>query len=292
MRARLDRARGLRVGAGLAVVLAASACASLEGITDIKGVDGGGGASSGSSGSSGGGGDAAGSSSGSSGSIGADGSDAPTCAESTTQCDPGGGGVETCTSGTWSTPVPCAQGTCAGGACTGSCTTGASQCSGTSLQKCTAADQWGTPTACSGAHQSCTGGGDAGPAGCTCNADPCSTAAMGGAAACEGPSILATCAQDGQGCWFGSSPAACANGACFGSVGSAQCCTNMCTVGARACVSDTSKVETCAVPAGGNTRLLDLEHGALRQRQELLGPGRLHLRRAYVVRHGVRRHDN
>src|SRR5450432_3223792 len=254
------RKRSLEVGAAVALLLLGGACASLEGISDITGVDAGrdlgegGSGGSDAAGSSSGGSSSGAASSGAASSGGGDGSAADgagACAESTTQCDPNGGGVQTCTSMAWSTPVPCQQGICVNGAGSGSCSPGSTQCSGTSLQKCdSTTGMWGTPAACA-THRSCTGGGDAGIAKCTCDTDVCDTATAS-AAVCEDTATLATCAQDGQGCWYGSSPTSCTNGACFGSPGSAQCCTNACTLSAKQCTGNPPKLETCVIPAGSN----------------------------------------
>jgi len=207
------------------------------------------------------------------------------CSDGSTQCS-AGGGVETCVSEAWLAPVPCTNQACTMGACSGACVPNATQCSGNGVQKCDATGQWGTPAACTnqacvggacqgactpgdtrclnngaekcgttgawastqtcGAHQTCTGGGSAGAAACTCNTDAtCNTTG----AVCASGTTLDACAQDAQGCWYASSTSTCTNGACFGSAGSAQCCTNACTSGTTRCGG--AGVQTCQVQGNG-----------------------------------------
>jgi hypothetical protein len=168
------------------------------------------------------------------------------CSPPASRCS-GSNGVQSCVAGTWGPVVACMSGTCSMGACSGTCSPGTTQCSGSSLQRCDGTGVWGQPMAC-GSHQGCTGGGDAGPAACACNVDP--TCSMSGAACASGTTIAA-CAQDAQGCWYPSSTSMCSNGACFGSAGSAQCCTNSCTNGATQCGG--AGLQTCVMQGNGCT---------------------------------------
>jgi hypothetical protein len=208
------------------------------------------------------------------------------CTDGSTQC--AAGGVQTCVSGAWLAPVPCSGQACSMGVCTGTCAPNAMQCSGNSVQTCDATGhwsstvtscgnqacvmgacagvcspgssqcsggvetcstmgQWSAPQAC-GARQTCTGGGSAGAATCTCNTDPTCKAS---GAACASGTTLDGCSQDAQGCFYASTSSPCTNGACFGSAGSAQCCTNACTNGALRCGG--LGVETCQVQGNGCT---------------------------------------
>jgi hypothetical protein len=134
---------------------------------------------------------------------------------------------------------------CKSGSCAPICLQGATQCMGNGVQTCGADHQWGPLAAC-GMHQSCTG--PVGTGKCTCNADTCSTAGK----ACSSASLIATCAQDAQGCYYQASTATCTNGACSGGSGAAACCTNACTNGASVCLSATS-VQACTVGSNGCT---------------------------------------
>jgi hypothetical protein len=213
------------------------------------------------------------------------------CSDMSTQCSTTGG-VQTCSNGAWLNPVACTVGACAMGACAGTCTPGTSTCSGNGVQKCDmtghlapptacvnqacvagacqgmctpgdtkcsasgpqkcdATGAWGTATAC-GAHQTCTGGGTAGAAACTCViSDPtCSMLGKAGPV-CESGTTLSTCAQDAQGCWYASATSTCANGACSGAPGSASCCTNGCSNGTKQCGG--GGIETCQAQTNGCT---------------------------------------
>ena len=204
------------------------------------------------------------------------------CAPGSTQC--ADGGVQDCVDGTWTVPVPCTNSVCSMGRCSGTCTPNTAQCSGNSVQRCDstghlgtpgpcvsqacvggacqgvcipgstrcldggaeacAADgSWGTPVVC-GAHQACTGGG-ATPASCACQTNACT----GPGTVCTDSMDLASCMQDGQGCWYPSAPSACTNGACFGSPGSASCCTDQCTANATKCGG--AGVQTCQTQGNG-----------------------------------------
>jgi hypothetical protein len=211
------------------------------------------------------------------------------CADTTTQCS-AGGGVETCSAGAWLPAMPCMNQACSMGVCTGMCLPNTSQCSGNGVQKCDTTGHWAPPTACvkqtcvfppgacqgvcapgdttcspggvqkcdptgvwgpataCGPHQSCTGGGSAGQAVCKCNTDPTCSAT---GPTCSGATTLSVCAQDSQACWYASSSSMCTNGACFGSAGNAQCCTNACTNGATRCGG--AGVQTCQVQGNGCT---------------------------------------
>ena len=186
---------------------------------------------------------------------GTDGADSSVCAAGEKRCV--GNDVETCTGGQWGASVACptADPYCSGagvcgacvGVCQGACTPGTTTCSTGGPQTCGTNGAWGQPTAC-GAHQTCTGGGAAGPATCTCAVDPTCTAA---GLACENVTTLATCGQDSQGCWYPSSTSPCANGACFGTPPNAQCCTNACTLGATKCGG--AGLQTCVAQGNGCT---------------------------------------
>jgi hypothetical protein len=78
----------------------------------------------------------------------------------------------------------------------------------------------------------------------------CGTAGAAGAVCADG-STIAACAQDAQGCYYTSSSSPCTNGACFGSAGSAQCCTNACTANATQCGG--AGLQTCQVQGNGCT---------------------------------------
>jgi hypothetical protein len=66
---------------------------------------------------------------------------------------------------------------------------------------------------------------------------------------CSSSSLLASCAQDANGCFYAGSTSTCTNGACSGAAGAASCCSNACTVGAT-CATSTS-VQSCAVASNG-----------------------------------------
>ncbi len=208
------------------------------------------------------------------------------CANGTTQCS--AGGVQTCVAGAWLAPVACSGQACSNGVCTGTCAPNATECSGNSVQTCDGTGHWSaTVTSCGaqacvmgacqgvcspgdsrcsggtetcstagawsaaqpcGSHQTCTGGGSAGAATCACNTDPTCKAS---GATCAGGATLDGCSQDAQGCFYPSTSSACANGACFGSAGSAQCCTNACTSGSTRCGG--LGVETCVAQGNGCT---------------------------------------
>ncbi len=183
------------------------------------------------------------------------GMDASVCAAGAMRCS--GNSVETCASGAWGTAVACptADPYCGGagvcgacvGVCQGQCTPGSTTCSPNGPQVCGTNGAWGTPTAC-GTNQTCTGGGAAGPATCTCAVNAtCSAAGL----ACENATTLATCGQDSMGCWYASSTSACANGACFGAAPSAACCTNACTLGAYKCGG--AGLQQCVAQGNGCT---------------------------------------
>jgi hypothetical protein len=133
------------------------------------------------------------------------------------------------------------------GGATAACSEGTTQClaDATGVRTCTSG-QWGPAVAC-GPRQICTL--PAGTAKCTCKADPV-CASVGGT--CSSPSVLASCAQDAQACFYQSSATTCTNGACSGPAGAASCCTNACAAGGGQCLSSTS-LQTCAVGANGCT---------------------------------------
>ena len=169
-----------------------------------------------------------------------------TCAPNTQQCS--GNGVQTCDgTGHWSTTVtPCGNQACSMGTCQGVCSPGSTQCSG-GIETCSTGGAWGAAVAC-GAHQTCTGGGSAGAATCTCTVDPTCKAS---GATCASGTTLDGCSQDAQGCFYAATTSPCTSGACFGTAGSAQCCTNACTSGALRCGG--LGVETCQVQGNGCT---------------------------------------
>jgi hypothetical protein len=170
---------------------------------------------------------------------------APTCASSTSlaTCSTDAQGcvyasaVSTCTS--------CVAGVC----CTSSCAQGQTMCVGSELATCTLVSNgcwgYGTPAACVGAHQSCSGA--AGVATCACTASPyCTMGPTGGpSASCVDNMTLALCSIDGQGCPYETGTQGCTNGACY----SGSCCTNVCTAGEQRCVPPA--IETCSVGVDG-----------------------------------------
>jgi len=128
------------------------------------------------------------------------------------------------------------------------CAPGATRCTANGPETCDGTGTWGMATAC-GVHQTCTGGGTGGTAAtCKCTKDSVCTA-MG--IACASGSALEQCSQDGQGCFYPGPQSPCTNGACFGSLGSATCCTNKCTSGATQCGG--AGVQTCQVQGTGCT---------------------------------------
>ena len=101
----------------------------------------------------------------------------------------------------------------------------------------------GTCVPACGPHQTCTSANT-----CACSA---STGCTMSGLACVGTSMLAACGQDAQGCWYPASMSSCANGACYGTAGSAACCTNACTAGATRCGG--VGLETCQMQGNGCT---------------------------------------
>ena len=183
------------------------------------------------------------------------GSDAAVCTSGAKRCS--GNGVETCTSGAWSAPVACpmADPFCSGagvcgacsGVCQGQCTPGSTTCSTMGPQTCSSSGSWNAPVAC-GPHQTCTGGGSAGTAMCTCAMN---ATCSGQGFACESGTTLATCGQDSMGCWYPSSTSTCPNGACFGAAPNASCCTDQCTLGATRCGG--AGLQVCVTQGNGCT---------------------------------------
>ena len=98
------------------------------------------------------------------------------------------------------------------------CQSGATQCTAGNLQTCGTNGQWGTAMSC-GAHRSCTG--PAGTAQCTCMTDPvCKSVGN----TCSGTTAVATCAMDGNGCFYQASSMSCQGGSsCSG--GKCGCAT-------------------------------------------------------------------
>jgi sulfatase modifying factor 1 len=130
--------------------------------------------------------------------------------------------------------------------CSSSCAAGQTACVSGELATCTLGANgcyaYGVPAPCPGSRESCIG--NAGSASCTCNVDPvCASVAP----TCASTSLLASCAQDSQGCFYEASSMNCTNGACS----AGACCTNACANGTARCTSD--GVETCAVQANGCT---------------------------------------
>jgi hypothetical protein len=125
----------------------------------------------------------------------------------------------------------------AGGGVAG-CQVNATQCTMNALQTCGTDRQWGMAVPC-GPRQTCSGA--VGAAKCTCNADP---VCKGGGKTCASMTMLATCMQDAQSCYYAASTSTCTMGTCGGAGGSAAC-SCACTVGATECVSSTS-LGTCA----------------------------------------------
>ena len=67
-------------------------------------------------------------------------------------------------------------------------------------------------------------------------------------------SSLVSCAQDAQSCFYTSATSTCSNGACTGSVGSAMCCVNSCTVGDVTTCATGTAIGTCVSDAGNGCR--------------------------------------
>ncbi len=132
----------------------------------------------------------------------------------------------------------------AGGTTTNACQPNTKRCAADGLEACGSDGQWGAGVPCGG-HQSCVAAGSS--AQCKCNTDPtCGTIGK----TCTAAGLLASCSQDGDGCFYASSAESCANGACSGAAGSASCCTNACSSGAAQCLTVTS-AETCNVGSNG-----------------------------------------
>lgn len=208
------------------------------------------------------------------------------CTAGSSQCS-ADGGVQDCVGGNWTAPVGCSNSVCSMGQCTGTCSPNTAQCSGNSVQRCDSTGHLGTPGPCvnqacvagacqgvcvpgatrcqdggtetcgmdgswsalapCGAHQSCTGGGTT-TATCTCQT---TNGCTGAGTICTDSTDLASCMQDGQGCWYPSAPSPCTNGACFGTAGSASCCTNQCTLNATKCGG--AGLQTCQTQGNGCT---------------------------------------
>jgi sulfatase modifying factor 1 len=141
--------------------------------------------------------------------------------------------------------------------CSSSCTQGQTACISGGLATCAQGSNgcwaYGTPVACGGVRQTCTG--PSGSAACTCNASSlCSSAA----AACANPSLIAVCAQDAYGCFYegssspcsGSTPV-CLNGACV-QCGSGQM---WCSSSAQPQTCDSSGTWQNATACSGSTPL-------------------------------------
>jgi hypothetical protein len=91
------------------------------------------------------------------------------------------------------------------GGTTAACVGPSTKCAGNAVQTCTSG-QWGTAVAC-GSNQTCSG--PTGAVHCTCNTDPVCSAA---GPTCANSSTLATCSQDGQGCFYQASSSTCSTG--------------------------------------------------------------------------------
>jgi hypothetical protein len=124
------------------------------------------------------------------------------------------------------------------------CQGNATQCSGANLQTCVSG-QWGAAKACP-TRQTCTG--SAGTAKCTCVADPvCKSNAVGNM--CASPSMLATCMQDANGCFYEASSSMCGgHQTCSGSA--CACVADpVCKAAGTSCATSTS-LATCAADGG------------------------------------------
>jgi hypothetical protein len=95
-----------------------------------------------------------------------------------------------------------------------------------------------------GPRQSCTA--STGSVACTCNVDPqCSDAGT----LCLGSDSLLTCGLDSNLCPYASGTQTCLDGGCYGSAGSAKCCTDEC--GAAGSVCEGNTLITCALGPNG-----------------------------------------
>jgi hypothetical protein len=124
------------------------------------------------------------------------------------------------------------------GGVTAACQGSQAKCSGANIQTCGTDGQWATAQAC-GTRRTCTG--PSGSAQCTCVADAVCTSIT---TACSNTTTMVSCSQDGNGCFYQTSPTMCTNGACSGG----SCCTNQCS-GAGICENGGPK--TCTKAANG-----------------------------------------
>lgn len=123
--------------------------------------------------------------------------------------------------------------------CASSCSQGQTSCVSGGVATCTLASNgcwaYGTPTACTDPHQTCTG--SSGSAECTCSVDPYCTST---ASVCTNTMMYATCTRDTQGCYYAEAMTACGNtmscktGTCLLDDGerctiAAECASNACT---------------------------------------------------------------
>jgi hypothetical protein len=125
--------------------------------------------------------------------------------------------------------------------CTDSCTSGQAECVSGSLATCTMGSNgcraYGTPAACPGARQSCTG--SVGSASCTCNADPVCHSVTN---VCTNSSTVESCAQDQYGCFYQASTSGCSEPTPTCSAGSCTCTATICDT---TCLDTTSNESNC-----------------------------------------------
>ncbi len=122
--------------------------------------------------------------------------------------------------------------------CTNACSAGQMQCAAGGVQTCevqgTGCTQWVTTSTC-GPNQACNVAGST--AACMCNSSAC----MALGTLCQSATTLATCAKDGDGCYYVASTSPCNTPeSCSGMAPSASCsltCANSCTQGQASCVS-------------------------------------------------------
>jgi hypothetical protein len=122
-------------------------------------------------------------------------------------------------------------GAAASGGAGGTCQPNTKRCALDGLEACGSNGVWGAGSPCGG-HQQCASDGLT--AQCKCALDPtCSSIGP----SCTQAGLLASCSQDGDGCFYPNAAQSCPNGACNGLPGLASCCTNACTTGTSQCMS-------------------------------------------------------
>ncbi len=133
--------------------------------------------------------------------------------------------------------------------CSMACTLSTTQCTGNAVQTCQLVNGcpgWVTTVTC-GANQTCSAG-DAGSA-CACKGSVCTQAGD----ACQDSTTLATCAKDGDGCFYVSSTKPCTSPmSCSGMAPTASCsltCSDSCKQAQTVCMS--GSLATCTLGSNG-----------------------------------------